>query len=62
MTREFIAVCAICGHQGVVRPADIAWSGKVRGCLTSRGEYPRLPEVWICDIHWSDGSLSSPSM
>ena len=58
---RFLATCVICGHQQHVVPAMSSSDGRIRACLTTKGVYPTLPDLWICDIHLSDGKRSSPS-
>jgi len=57
----YIATCAICGHVAPVRPAIINADGRIRACLTSRGTWPTMPDLWICEHHLSDGKRNSPA-
>ena len=60
MVSRFLATCAICGHQQDVVPAMVDSKGRIRACLTSKGCYPTLPDLWICEHHLSDGKRNSP--
>ena len=43
--------CAVCGFVGLSYPADYYGVGLrpyVRGCNTSRGKYPPMPQIFIC--------------
>jgi len=43
--------CSCCGFVGWSAPADSFGAGLrpyVRACLTTRGKYPTLPDLFIC--------------
>ena len=53
--------CAVCGKRYPVENDKLRMAPMLT-FFRARANDRYDVDVWICDVHWSDGSLSSPSM
>ena len=61
MAGKIYVRCAVCGRAGRVDNNRLKTTPML-AFLNPRKRERYDIDVWICDVHWSDGSLNSPSM